>query len=71
MILGDFNVIPERSAVIRTACATGCWYDTAAHCAHMHGTAPCATCFTKRAEGRRIDAILCNRICVTSLMASG
>eukprot|EP00973_Karenia_brevis_P030467 4200221-Karenia_brevis.AAC.1 len=24
MILGDFNVIPERSAVIRTACATGC-----------------------------------------------
>ena len=60
LVMGDLNVDPGSSLVLRAAVASGCWHDAAAEKALALGEpAPC-TCFARGSAGTRIDAIFCN-----------
>ena len=59
MIAGDFNVVPERSAMICNAVGTGKWFDVAVEFAKASGITAAPTCHSSTA-GTRIDAIIAN-----------
>ena len=66
LILGDFNVNPDKSATIQNAMATRGWHDVAVRFADVTGGAAQATCF-KSPAGTRIDAVICNT-CATMVV---
>jgi len=71
VIVGDFNIEPDSSAVLRAAMATGRWHDAAAAQAVAHGVMAPRTCFVGSSEGTRIDAIPCNSIAASALGSVG
>jgi endonuclease/exonuclease/phosphatase family metal-dependent hydrolase len=66
LLMGDFNIDPSSSPVLRAALATGRWFDAAAVHAASMGKSPDLTCFASP-DGTRIDIVLCNRASAAAL----
>ena len=47
LLLGDLNIVAERSSTLSTAISLGRWVDLAAACATAQGSTPDATCFAR------------------------
>ena len=62
ILLGDFNVPPDRSGILSAALASRDWVDLHQAWAALRGVSPAPTCFVKKtSKGSRIDLILANR----------
>ena len=69
LLLGDFNVPPDRSAVLGAALGGGGWVDLHHAWATLQGETPAATCFAQptKSAGTRIDLILANAAAAPAL----
>ena len=71
-LMGDFNVVPDRSRTICTAISCGGWTDAALAVARAENKQPCATCFVRdTSEGSRIDLVLLNNVLSHALTTCG
>ncbi|CAE8665800.1 unnamed protein product [Polarella glacialis] len=66
VILGDFNITPEKSLTLCAAFSTGCWLDAALQMSALTGSRPQPTCFASP-QGTRIDAVLCSAVAAVGL----
>ena len=65
LLLGDLNIVAERSSTLSTAISLGRWVDLAAASATAQGSTPDATCFARlHGQGSRLDYALANEVAV-------
>ena len=69
LILGDLNIEPELSPVIRAAVATKRWVDAEAAMSCWYGRPPRPTCYASSESPSRIDVCLCSSTLARSLEA--
>ena len=72
LLLGDFNVNPEKSSALQRAIDGARWSDACHLCATAQGGSPDPTCFVRATSaGTRIDAIYANSIARSLLGEAG
>ena len=67
LLLGDFNVPPDRSAVLGAALGGGGWVDLHHAWATLQGETPAPTAQPTKSAGTRIDLILANAAAASAL----